>query len=180
MRAVGGESGIDLGQAQLIGRDDRTHWGATMRQYRLVSNVTTSFTGTTRGQHARQWAVASTSTIVFGGYVALAHHAGTFTSLLFVLGMACAFGMASGFKLIAAEFPTDIDTISGIVVLAGGLGGFILPIMFGALFDLTSVRATAFTLMYGAVGMSLIWMYRTRVRRAEGMGGKTATAPRAA
>jgi NNP family nitrate/nitrite transporter-like MFS transporter len=38
-----------------------------------------------------------------------------------------------------------------VVGLAGGLGGFILPIMFGALLDLTGVRSSAFMLLYGAV-----------------------------
>ena len=54
--------------------------------------------------------------------------------------------------------------------LAGGLGGFILPIMFGALMDLTGIRSSAFMLMYGVVWVSLIWMYWTEVRGAELMG----------
>ena len=54
--------------------------------------------------------------------------------------------------------------ISGIVGLAGGMGGFILPIMFGALVDLTGVRSSAFMLMFGIVWVSLMWMYFTEVR----------------
>ena len=54
--------------------------------------------------------------------------------------------------------------ISGVVGLAGGLGGFVLPIMFGALMDLTGIRSSAFMLMYGVVWVSLIWMYLTEVR----------------
>jgi NNP family nitrate/nitrite transporter-like MFS transporter len=54
--------------------------------------------------------------------------------------------------------------ISGIVGLAGGLGGFILPIMFGALVDITGVRSSAFMLMFGIVWVSLMWMYWTEVR----------------
>ena len=59
---------------------------------------------------------------------------------------------------------------SGIVGLAGGLGGFVLPIMFGALVDLTGVRSSAFMLMYGVVWVSLIWMYWTEVRQTDVMG----------
>jgi NNP family nitrate/nitrite transporter-like MFS transporter len=81
-----------------------------------------------------------------------------------------AFGKASVFKYISDDYPANIGTISGIVGLAGGLGGFILPIMFGALLDLTGVRSTAFMLMYGVVWVSLIWMYWTEVRRTELMG----------
>jgi NNP family nitrate/nitrite transporter-like MFS transporter len=61
-----------------------------------------------------------------------------------------------------------------VVGLAGGLGGFVLPIMFGALMDLTGIRSSAFMLMYGVVWVSLIWMYWTEVRRSEIMG-KNAT-----
>ena len=94
----------------------------------------------------------------------------TFTILMFVLGIAWAFGKASVFKYIADEYPTNIGAVSGIVGLAGGLGGFILPIMFGALMDLTGIRSSAFMLMYGVVWISLIWMYWTEVRRTELMG----------
>ena len=93
-----------------------------------------------------------------------------FTALMFILGVAFAFGKASVFKYISDEYPTNIGTISGIVGLAGGMGGFILPIMFGALMDLTGVRSSAFMLMYGVVWVSLIWMYWTEVRRGEFMG----------
>jgi MFS transporter, NNP family, nitrate/nitrite transporter len=51
--------------------------------------------------------------------------------------------------------------------------GFILPIMFGALMDLTGIRSSAFMLMYGVVWVSLIWMYWTEVRRTELMGAKS-------
>jgi NNP family nitrate/nitrite transporter-like MFS transporter len=68
------------------------------------------------------------------------------------------------FKYISDEYPRNIGVISGIVGLAGGLGGFVLPIMFGALMDLTGIRSSAFMLMYGVVWVSLIWMYLTEVR----------------
>jgi NNP family nitrate/nitrite transporter-like MFS transporter len=95
-----------------------------------------------------------------------------FTLLLFVLGITWAFGKASVFKYISDEYPHNIGVISGIVGLAGGLGGFVLPIMFGALMDLTGIRSSAFMLMYGVVWVSLIWMYWTEVRGTEVMGPK--------
>lgn len=93
-----------------------------------------------------------------------------FTGLMFILGIAFAFGKASVFKYIANDYPGNIGAISGIVGLAGGLGGFVLPIMFGALVDLTGVRSSAFMLMYGVVWVSLIWMYWTEVRQTDVMG----------
>ncbi|HSX92622.1 MAG TPA: nitrate/nitrite transporter [Hydrogenophaga sp.] len=93
-----------------------------------------------------------------------------FTALMFVLGIAWAFGKASVFKYIADDYPGNIGAISGIVGLAGGLGGFVLPILFGVLVDLTGIRSSAFMLLYGVVWVSLIWMYWTEVRQTEVLG----------
>ena len=82
-----------------------------------------------------------------------------FTIILFGVGIAMAVGKASVFKFISEEFPTQIGAVSGAVGLAGGLGGFFLPIMFGMLVDLTGVRSTSFMLLYGTVCVSLVWMY---------------------
>ena len=97
-----------------------------------------------------------------------------FTALMFALGMAFAFGKASVFKYISDDYPKNIGTISGIVGLAGGMGGFVLPILFGALMDLTGIRSSAFMLMYGVVWVSLIWMYWTEVRRTDVVRGSAA------
>jgi MFS transporter, NNP family, nitrate/nitrite transporter len=93
-----------------------------------------------------------------------------FTALMFVMGMAWAFGKASVFKYISDDYPHNIGAVSGVVGLAGGLGGFVLPIMFGVLVDLTGIRSSCFMLMYGVVWVSLIWMYFTEVRRTEVIG----------
>jgi NNP family nitrate/nitrite transporter-like MFS transporter len=98
-----------------------------------------------------------------------------FTALLFLLGIAFAFGKASVFKYISDDYPHNIGAISGIVGLAGGLGGFVLPILFGALMDFTGVRSSAFMLMYGVVWVSLIWMYWTEVRRTDVMAAGAAS-----
>ena len=82
-----------------------------------------------------------------------------FTVLLFVVGVAMAVGKASVFKFISDDFTDNIGAVSGVVGLAGGLGGFVLPIMFGALVDLTGVRTSAFMLLYGTVCVSLVWMH---------------------
>jgi MFS transporter, NNP family, nitrate/nitrite transporter len=101
----------------------------------------------------------------------LAHNVWTFTMLMFAMGVAWAFGKASVFKYISDEYPHNIGVISGVVGLAGGLGGFVLPIMFGALQDLTGIRSSAFMLMYGVVWVSLIWMYRTEMRTVDVVSG---------
>jgi NNP family nitrate/nitrite transporter-like MFS transporter len=87
-----------------------------------------------------------------------------FTIIMFTMGVAFAIGKASVFKYIADDYPKNIGVISGVVGLAGGMGGFLMPIMFGALVDLTGVRSSAFMLMFGVVWVSLMWMYFTEVR----------------
>jgi MFS transporter, NNP family, nitrate/nitrite transporter len=87
-----------------------------------------------------------------------------FTVVMFTMGIAFAIGKASVFKYISDDYPHNIGVISGVVGLAGGLGGFLMPIMFGALLDLTGVRTSAFMLMFGIIWVSLIWMYWTEVR----------------
>jgi NNP family nitrate/nitrite transporter-like MFS transporter len=87
-----------------------------------------------------------------------------FTVIMFTLGIAFAIGKASVFKYISDDYPKNIGVISGVVGLAGGLGGFLMPIMFGALVDLTGIRSSAFMLMFGVVWVSLMWMYWTEVK----------------
>ncbi len=82
-----------------------------------------------------------------------------FTILMFTVGVAMAVGKASVFKFVADDYPHNIGAVSGIVGLAGGMGGFLLPIMFGALEDFTGIRSTSFMLLYGTVCVSLIWMH---------------------
>jgi NNP family nitrate/nitrite transporter-like MFS transporter len=87
----------------------------------------------------------------------------TFTALMFLMGVAWAFGKASVFKYISDEYTHNIGVISGIVGLIGALGGFLLPIMFGALVDLTGVNSSIFMLMWGVTLVSLVWMYWTEI-----------------
>ncbi|MDO4681229.1 MAG: nitrate/nitrite transporter [Lautropia sp.] len=82
-----------------------------------------------------------------------------FTFLLFVVGIATAIGKASVFKFISDDFTDNIGAVSGVVGLAGGLGGFLLPILFGMALDLTGIRSSCFMLLYGTVCVSLVWMH---------------------
>lgn len=81
-----------------------------------------------------------------------------FTALLFVVGIAWGFGKASVFKHIADEYPHNIGVISGIVGLMGGLGGFVLPIVFGMLVDVTGIRSSAFMFLFAMTTISIVLM----------------------
>lgn len=90
-----------------------------------------------------------------------------FLPLLFVLGGALAFGMASTFKYLGDDFPDNLGIVTGIVGLAGGLGGFLLPILWGLILDWLGIRSSAFMLLYGIVWVSLILIYFTEVKRVD-------------
>ncbi len=93
-----------------------------------------------------------------------------FTALLFILGVAFACGMASTFKYIGDDFSNNMGAVTGIVGLAGGLGGFLLPILFGAVLDWLAINSSCFMFLYGIVWVSLILNYITEVRRLPVMG----------
>ncbi|WP_323000033.1 nitrate/nitrite transporter [Castellaniella sp.] len=96
-------------------------------------------------------------------------NATVFTALLFIVGVAMAIGKASVFKFISDDYSDNIGAVSGVVGLAGGLGGFVLPILFGVLLDVTGVYSSAFMLLYGAVCVSLVFMHYS-YRRAPRAG----------
>lgn len=97
-----------------------------------------------------------------------------FTALLFIVGIAWGFGKASVFKFLSDEYPDNIGVVSGIVGLAGGMGGFLLPIMFGAIMDLTGINSAIFMLLYGATCVSLVWMHYTFARDKQRADAATA------
>jgi NNP family nitrate/nitrite transporter-like MFS transporter len=86
-----------------------------------------------------------------------------FTALMFVMGVAWAVGKASVFKYISDEYSSNLGVVSGIVGLAGGLGGFLLPILFGVLVDVTGVNSSIFMLLWGITAVSLVWMYWSEI-----------------
>ncbi|WP_233871945.1 MFS transporter [Paraburkholderia adhaesiva] len=94
-----------------------------------------------------------------------------YTVVMFIIGIAVAVGKASVFKFIGDDYTDNIGAVSGVVGLAGGLAGFILPIMFGLLVDLTGVRSTCFMLMFGATVVSLLFMHFSYRSEALGKAG---------
>ena len=103
---------------------------------------------------------------LFGAQVHLGLNPWIFTALLFCAGIAMAVGKASVFKFISDEFTDNIGAVSGIVGLAGGLGGWLLPLMFGYLLKHTGVYSTAFMLLFGTVCVSMLMMFFLQPRRA--------------
>lgn len=88
-----------------------------------------------------------------------------FTAFLFVVGLATGIGKASVFKYLSDDYHENLGLVSGIVGLAGGVGGFLLPPMFGALIDLTGVNTTIWMLCFGFTLVSVIWLWWTERRQ---------------
>jgi len=82
-----------------------------------------------------------------------------FTVIIFVLGLFMSFGKAAIYKHIPVYYPDNVGSVSGIVGLVGGLGGFVLPLGFGVLNDLTNIWTSCFMLMFGLVAIALTWMH---------------------
>jgi NNP family nitrate/nitrite transporter-like MFS transporter len=82
-----------------------------------------------------------------------------FTTIVFVLGLFMSFGKAAVYKHIPVYYPDNVGSVAGIVGLIGGLGGFVLPICFGILNDLTNVWTSCFMLLFLLVSVALTWMH---------------------
>ena len=82
-----------------------------------------------------------------------------FIAVASVLGFFMSLGKAAVYKHIPAYYPESVGAVGGIVGMMGGLGGFILPIAFGLLKDMTGLWSSCFLLLFAIVAISLIWMH---------------------
>ncbi|MDE1984559.1 MAG: NarK/NasA family nitrate transporter [Gammaproteobacteria bacterium] len=80
-------------------------------------------------------------------------------SVLFVVGVMMAFGMAAVFKHIPSYYPEHVGAVGGVVGMIGGLGGFFLPIAFGIMNDLVGVWSSCYMLLFVITLASLLWMH---------------------
>ncbi len=84
-----------------------------------------------------------------------------FIVVAFVLGFFMSLGKAAVFKHIPVYYPDRVGAVGGVVGLVGGLGGFVLPIAFGMLNDLTGVWQSCFWLLFLIVAVATLWMHFT-------------------
>ena len=87
--------------------------------------------------------------------------------MLFAALGALGVGNGAVFQIVPQRFPERIGQMTGLVGAAGGLGGFLLPFMLGALVQLTGGFAVGFVLFAIAAAVSgLVVRSRQRVWRA--------------
>lgn len=89
-----------------------------------------------------------------------------FVILIFVLGFFMSLGKAAVYKHIPVYYPDHVGAVGGLVGMIGALGGFVLPILFGVMNDLTGVWTSCFMLLFLIVAASLAWMHFA-IRRME-------------
>ena len=89
-----------------------------------------------------------------------------FVALTVVLGFVMSLGKAAVYKHIPVYYPHHVGSVGGLVGMIGGLGGFVLPIAFGILLDLTGVWTAPYMLMFVLVAISTVWMH-VAIRRME-------------
>jgi len=99
----------------------------------------------------------------------------TVCTALLALGMGC-LGMGNGavFQLVPQRFPKEIGVVTGIVGAAGGLGGFLLPILLGNLKQTTHSFSGGFVAFaFGALACAVAMAYvgRSWERDFLGEGG---------
>ncbi len=82
-----------------------------------------------------------------------------FVFLSIILGFFMSLGKAAVYKHIPVYYPKNVGSVGGIVGMIGGLGGFILPICFGIMNDLTGVYTSCFMLLFLITAITLIWMH---------------------
>jgi len=82
-----------------------------------------------------------------------------FIFLMSVLGLFMSFGKAAVYKHIPVYYPDNIGAVGGAVGMIGGLGGFLLPLTFGMLNDLTGIWSSCFMLLFVLVMIALTWMH---------------------
>jgi NNP family nitrate/nitrite transporter-like MFS transporter len=84
-----------------------------------------------------------------------------FTTLVFLLGLMMGFGLVGVFKYIPEFFPEDIGIVGGTVGAIGGLGGFLLPLIFGYLLEFTGIWTSCWLFLAVLAAWSYMWLSRT-------------------
>ncbi|MGZ4956738.1 MAG: MFS transporter [Methylobacter sp.] len=94
----------------------------------------------------------------------MALHPMGFIFLVSVLGLFMSFGKAAVYKHIPVYYPDNVGAVGGAVGMVGGLGGFLLPLTFGMLNDLTGIWSSCFMLLFVLMTIALSWMHFSIVR----------------
>lgn len=82
-----------------------------------------------------------------------------FTGLVFLAGIMMGIGKAAVYKHIPDYFPEEVGVVGGMVGVLGGLGGFVLPVIFGYLLKWFGIWTTPWMLLALVSLVALVWMH---------------------
>lgn len=83
-----------------------------------------------------------------------------FAILVIILGTVWGIGKAAVYKHIPDYFPDEVGVVGGMVGVLGGLGGFICPIVFGYLLEITGLWTSCWMFMLLVSVICFVWMHR--------------------
>ncbi len=110
--------------------------------------------------------VAMTATSLFLCVPAGSLPLGGFFALTLFLGVAMGVGKASVYKYVPEYYPKDVGLVGGLVGTPGALGGFLLPLAFGAV-EATSGRPESCFYVLAFLGVGCLgWLLRVVQTRA--------------
>jgi NNP family nitrate/nitrite transporter-like MFS transporter len=87
-----------------------------------------------------------------------------FVAITLVLGFFMSLGKAAVYKDVPAYYPENVGAAGGLVGMIGGLGGFVLPLLFGVLNDLTGLRSSCFMALFVIVVAAFVCMHLAATR----------------
>ena len=90
---------------------------------------------------------------------------GTLTVACLTIGVAFGAGTGAVFKLVVQWFPDQVGAVTGVVGAAGGLGGFLPPLLLGVVKSLTGSYALGFALLAGVAVVALVVLAKVDPRR---------------
>ena len=82
-----------------------------------------------------------------------------FTFLIFIVGIMMGVGKAAVYKFIPDYFPDDVGVVGGIVGVVGGLGGFVCPVIFGYMLEISGLWNTTWMFFFVLAVICLIWLH---------------------
>lgn len=93
-----------------------------------------------------------------GGLAILGLSLEVFVALTLVLGVGMGIGKASNFKLVAHYYPQEMGVVGGLVGLLGGLGGWLLQVLFG-ITSAASIAMPFVLLGFGSLAGALLFAF---------------------
>lgn len=101
---------------------------------------------------ARTMMFASFATVAFfSAILSIPMGLGPFIPLTILLGVGLGVGTAAVYGYIPGYFPKDVGAVGGLVGCLGALGGFILPLTFAEVLDITGRPQSTFYVLFALV-----------------------------